>query len=125
MKEIVITSLKTLFADRYLSVLLSALILLALIFSLNIGLSIHPSYVQQVSHYSAFGITQFYRDQWFYIFVFVTFGIVAAVLHVIISVKLLVVKGHSLAVMFAWIGIGIILFSWITSLALLNLRITL
>ncbi|MEI7918562.1 MAG: hypothetical protein WCH58_04220 [Candidatus Saccharibacteria bacterium] len=125
MKTIILKSLKELVADRYLLVLLSVLILLALSFAVTIGLSIHPSYTQQISHYSAFGITNYYIDQWYYIFVFVAFGIVAAILHVIISIKLLVVKGHPLAVMFAWIGIGVIIIGWITALTLLNLRTTL
>ena len=122
MKTIILKSLKQLIADRYLLVLLSFLILLALSFSIIIGLSIHPSYTRQVSHYSAFGITHFYFDQWFYLLSFVLFGIVTAVLHVIISIKLLVVKSRSFAIMFAWFGIGIILLGWVTALTLLNLR---
>ncbi len=122
MKTIIIKSLKDLIADRYLLVLLSALVLLAITFAIIIGLSIHPSERQLISHYSAFGITHFYFDQWFYLFSFVFFGIAVAVMHVIIAIKLLIIKGHSIAVMYAWFGIGIILFGWITASTLLNLR---
>jgi len=122
MKTTIINSLKELIADRYLLALLSALILLALSFTVTIGLSIHPSERQLISHYSAFGITHFYFDQWFYLLSFVFFGIVAATLHVIIAIKLLIVKGHSIAIMFAWFGISIILLGWITASTILNLR---
>ena len=121
-KTIIIKSLKDLVADRYLLVLLSALVLLSFIFVVIIGLSIHPSERQLISHYTAFGITHFYFDQWFYMLSFVLFGIFSTVLHVIISIKLLIVKGHSIAVMFAWFGIGIILFGWVTASTLLSLR---
>ncbi|HZJ34501.1 MAG TPA: hypothetical protein VFD55_00610 [Candidatus Angelobacter sp.] len=120
MKKIIKESLKQLVADRYLLVLVSALVLLALSFAITIGLSIRPSELQLVSHYSAFGVTHFYFDQWFYLLVFVAFGIIVAVLHVIIAIKLLITKGKSFAAMFVWFGIGIILLSWVTALSVLN-----
>jgi len=120
MKIIIKESLKQLITDRYLLILLLAMLLLAFILATIIGLSIHPSELQLVSHYSTFGVTHFYRDQWFYLFVFVAFEIIVAVLHTIIAIKLLIVKGHSLAIMFAWFGIGTILLGWVTTLAVLN-----
>lgn len=125
MKAIIIKSLKALVDDRYLLVLVSTLILIAFIFAINVGLSIHPSERQLISHYSAFGITHFYFDQWFYLIVFVFFGISAAVIQAIIVVKLLIIKGHSLAIMFAWLGIGIILFGWIMASKILDLQVLL
>lgn len=125
MKAIIIKSLKDLVADRYLLVLLSSLVLLTFICVISLGLSIQPSERQLISHYSAFGITHFYFDQWFYQFVFVVFGIGASVLHSIIAVKLLIVKGHSLAIMYAWFGIAVILIGWVTFSEVLGLRILL
>ncbi len=120
MKKTIKESLKQFVADRYLLVLVSVLVLLALSFAITIGLSVHPSELQLVSHYSAFGVTHFYFDQWFYLLVFVVFGVIVAVLHSIIAIKLLTVKGSSFAAMFAWFGIGIILLGWVTALAVLN-----
>ena len=120
MKKTIQESLKQLVADRYLLVLVLVLVLLALSFAITIGLSIHPSELQLVSHYSAFGVTHFYLDQWFYLLVFVIFGVIVGVLHTIITIKLLTVKGSSFAAMFAWFGIGIILLGWVTALAVLN-----
>lgn len=120
MKTTIKESLKLLVADRYLLVLLSFLVLLALAFVSYIVVSVRPSELQLVSHYSAFGITHLYRDQWFYLLVLGLFGLVAAALHTAISMKLLVVKGRTLAIMFAWFGVGIMLFAWVTAAAVLN-----
>ena len=120
MKTIIKESLKTLFEDKPVLVLLSFLIFLSIIFSIIISVSINSSELQLVSHYSAYGITHLYRDQWFYLIVFVLFEIVVATLHSLISIKLLVTKGRSLAIMFAWFGIGILFFGLITAEAVLN-----
>jgi len=120
MKTIVKRSLKQLIADRYLLTLLLSMILISTIASIIIGFSVHPSELQLVSHYSEFGITHLYRDQWFYLLVFVFFGLIVAILHSIISIKLLLVKGRSLAIAFAWLSVGIILLGLITALAVIN-----
>ncbi len=120
MKEIIKESFKKLVADRYLLALLAGLILFCLVLATIIGFSVQPREVQIVSHYSAFGVSRYYLDQWFYLILFVAFELVIAVFHSIISVKLLVEKGRSLAIMFAWYGFGIAVIGFITSLAVIN-----
>ncbi|MBC7943071.1 hypothetical protein H7X68_01035 [Candidatus Saccharibacteria bacterium] len=120
MKKTIQESFTLLIASRYLLVLCSALLLLALSFVIYIGLNVRPSELQLVSHYSAFGVTHLYRDQWFYLLNFGVFGLFASIIHVIIAVKIFIVKGISLAILFAWLGIVIILLAWITSFAVLN-----
>jgi hypothetical protein len=122
MKAFIIKSIKELIADRYLLVLLSTLLMLTVVYAIVIGLSVHPSEIQSFSHYSDFGGTHYYKDQWTYLISFVFFGLVVSVLHIIISVKLLTIKGHSLAIMYAWSGIGVLLFGWIMSSAVLGLQ---
>lgn len=122
MKEIIQKSLKELVADRYLLILVLSSLIVALTFAITVGISIHPSERQLISHYSAFGITHFYFDQWFYLLVFVFFGLNAAIMHAVISVKILIIKGHSLAIMYAWLGLGIVLFGWIMASKILDLR---
>jgi hypothetical protein len=122
MKRIIKDSLKQLISDRYLLSLLVLMILLALGTSILIGLSIHSSERQLVSHYSAFGITHFYFDKWFYSFVFIAFQLLVAALHSIVSVKLLLTKGRSMAILFAWLGIGIILVGYAIESTILGLQ---
>lgn len=120
MKTIIKDALKELIVDRYLLVLVVLNLFLGLGLAIAIGLSIRPSELQLVTHYTAFGVTHLYRDQWYYLLVFVLFQLVVATLHSVLSVKLLLTKGHSLAVMFAWFGIGILLMGGITASAVLN-----
>jgi len=122
MKVIIKDSLKQLVADRYLLIVISVLLLMSLVFAIYIGLSIHSSERQLVSHYSAFGMTHFYFDQWYYLLTFVAFEIIVAVLHSIIAVKLLATKGRSVAIMVAWFGVGIVSMGFVTALTLLDLR---
>jgi hypothetical protein len=116
MKNTIKSSFTSLVADRYLLVLSGILALLALSFAVFIALSVHPSDLQLVSHCSAFGLTHFYRDQWYYLLIFGFFG-----LHIILSVKIMMAKGHSLAILFAWLGIAIVVLAWITAYAIINI----
>ena len=83
-------------------------------------LTVHPSELQLVTHYTAYGVTHLYRDQWFYLLSFGIFGFLVAALHISLAIKLYITKGHPLAIMFAWLGIGIIVFAWVTSYAIIN-----
>jgi hypothetical protein len=104
-------------------VLSAVLILLAVSFAIYIGLSVRPSELQLVSHCSAFGVTHLYRDQWYYLLSFGLFGLFVAALHVALSAKLLMIKGHSLAIMFAWFGIAIVTLAWMTAYAVINIYV--
>lgn len=123
MKKIIKDSLKLLVADRYLLILSGVIALLAISFAIYIGVSVHPSELQLVSHCSAFGITHLYRDQWYYLLSFGAFGLFAAVIHIALAVKLLTIKGHSLAILFAWLGFAIIILAWVTAYAVINIYI--
>jgi len=120
MKKIIQESLSQLIANRYLLVLCGSLILLAIGFAIYVGFNVRPSELQLVSHYSAFGVTHFYRDQWYYLLTFGVFGLCVAVMHAILAVKLLVVKGPMMAIMFTWLSIVIIILAWMTTYAILN-----
>jgi len=120
MKTIIKESFKKLFADRYLLILLSVMILLSLILSTIISFSVHPSELQLVSHYSAYGDMHLYRDQWFYLISFAFFGPIVALLHTIISIKMLIIRDRSLSLLFAWLGIAIVIIGFVISLAVLN-----
>lgn len=122
MKEIIKDSFKKLMADRYLLTLVITMFVFALSCAIIIGFNVHPRDLRLPSHYSAYGITHFYFDQWFYLLVFIFFGFIAAVLHSAIAVKLLIVKGHSLAVMYAWAGLAIILLGLRIALMVLSVQ---
>jgi nitrate/nitrite transporter NarK len=113
-------SFKALITNRYLTVLTAVTLVLALSFMTYILLNVRPSELQLVTHYTAYGVTHLYRDQWYYLFTFGGFAILIAFFHMTISIKLFLTKGHPLAIMFAWMGIGIIIFAWVTAFSIIN-----
>lgn len=121
LKNTIITAFKELTTNRYLTVLSIVIVALALGFMLYIFIAVRPSELQQVTHYTAFGVTHLYRDQWFYLLGFAGFALLTAFLHITIAIKLYITKGHPLAIMFAWLGIGILVFAWLTSIWLINI----
>lgn len=121
LKNSIVTSYKELITNRYLTVLTIVTIVLALGFVAYILIAVRPSELQQVTHYTAFGVTHLYRDQWFYLLGFAAFSLLVAFLHISIAIKIYITKGHPLALMFAWLGIGILVFAWLTSIWLINI----
>lgn len=120
MKNIIVTSFKELITNRYLTVLSIVIVLLALSLSIYIGVRVHPSDLQLVTHYTAFGVTHLYRDQWFYLLSFIGLALLTAFFHIAISIKIYLLKGHPLAISFAWLGVGVLIFAWITAMSIIN-----
>jgi len=119
-KTIFIQPIKELTTNRYLTTLSAILVLLSVAFIIYIGFSVRPSDLQLVTHYTAFGVTHLYRDQWFYLLSFAVFAALVAFLHVALTIKIYITKGHPLAVMFAWLGIGVIVFAWVVAISIIN-----
>jgi hypothetical protein len=113
-------SLKELITNRYLTVLTIVTVVLMVAYVAYILITVRPSELQLVTHYTAYGVTHLYRDQWFYLLSFAAFGIMVAFLHIAIALKMYITKGHPLAIMFAWLGIGIIILAWVTSFSIIN-----
>lgn len=120
MKDTIKQSFNELITNRYLTVLSGAVIGLAIIFVIYVALAVHPSDLQLVTHYTAYGITHLYRNQWFYFWGFAGFAVLVALIHVALGLKLYLSKGHPLAILFVWLGFSIILFAWITTYAIIN-----
>ena len=115
-----VQSIKELVTNRYLTTLSIILVLLAAAFILYIFLTVHPSDLQLVTHYTAFGVTHLYRDRWVYLLTFVGFAVLVTFFHIAMAIKIYVTKGHPLAIMFLWLGIGMIVFAWITAISIIN-----
>lgn len=120
LKNTITQSLKELITNRYLTTLAAVTLFLMILFITYIILSVRPSELQLVTHYTAYGVTHLYRSQWWYLLSFGGFALLAAFLHISIAIKMYITKGHPLAIMFAWMGIGILVFAWITSFSIIN-----
>lgn len=120
LKTSFIHSLKELFTNRYLTTLSIVLVALTIGFIIYILITVRPSELQLVTHYTAFGVTNLYRDQWFYLLSFIGFAVLTAFFHIALAIKIYITKGHPLAIGFLWTGIGVILFAWVTAISIIN-----
>ena len=111
MKTRIQESLKDLFSHRYLTVMIAVLLLLAAGMVVYGALTLQPNELRVVTHYSAYGATHFYRDQWIYLISFILFAIISAALTIVLSIKLLTIKGPSEAVASVWVGVFLVLFN--------------
>lgn len=114
MKIITKQLLTQLVRNKRLLLAVVILIVAAASFIVYVGLSIQPSELQVVTRYSAFGITHFYRDQWFYLISFGIFGLLMAALHCVLAAKLVMINKNSLATTLVWFGVALIGISWAT-----------
>lgn len=113
-------SLKLALADRGFIIALIGVGAATLLILLLGVFQIRPSELQVPVRYSSFGITNFYRDRWYYLLGFVAFALIIAVLHVLVSLRLYVSKGRELAVGFLWLSVIILLISSVFIYAILR-----
>ncbi len=108
MKTLFIEPLKQLSKERRLIIALIVLLVAALSVMIYVGVNIHQNELKIVTHYTAFGSTNFYRDKWYYLITFVVFALVVAVVHSMITLRLLLVKGSEIALGFVWLSVAMI-----------------
>lgn len=108
-------------ADRSLMLALVVLLVVTLAYSIYVIIAINPSELQVVTRYTSYGITNFYRDQWYYLLVFIGFGLLTLVANTVLSVKLLRIKGRQLAILFAWLSVLIMIAAFFTARSILKL----
>lgn len=94
--------------DRvYLTPLIIGGLLVLVLLVMSAG-HIRFSELQVPVRYTSFGITNFYREQWFYQFTFVVFGIAVYLMHALVGSKLYQKKGRTFAVGFQWLSVVIL-----------------
>ena len=111
-------SLQTILGDRaFFAAWLLMLVLVLVVIVLG-SVYIRPSDLQVPVRYSSFGITNFYRDKWYYLISLVVFALVIAVMHTGISLRLMATKGRAFAITFLWMTIAMLIVSTVTIYAL-------
>lgn len=88
--------------------------LLVIVLLLMGAFQIRVSELQVPVRYSSFGITNFYREQWFYQLTFMVFGIGAYLLNALISLKLYQRKGELFAIGFLWLNVAVLIMTLVT-----------
>ncbi|PLS80848.1 hypothetical protein CYG49_03710 [Candidatus Saccharibacteria bacterium] len=87
--------------DRLLIALLLVSTVCALILIVSGLVQIRPSDVQVPVRYSAYGVTNLYREKWYYLISFIGAGLLLLVLHPLVILKMYKEKGREFAVGFA------------------------
>lgn len=118
--ETIHTGFKQLIADKQLLFWAASLIVVALGYSIYVGLSLKPSDIIIAAHYTFYGETNYYREQWFYLLSFVGFGLLVGCLNTALAVKLHMLDKRPLAIGLLWLSIGVILIGWILTASVLN-----
>ena len=111
MKQQIISSFQSIIADRQLLLILAGFVLASLGVLVYLLVTLRPSELQVVIHYTSFGTTNFYRDKWYYLLGFAAFLIIMTVAHVSLTCRFLVHKGRDAAMAFAWLGLVLVVIS--------------
>ncbi len=121
MKHIIKDSFVKLLAHRYLLSLLIALFVFSVGVIIYIAVTIEAGDLKIITHYSAFGVTHFYRDSWVYLLSFIAFIILTLCLTVCIAIKVLGHDRAPLALSVGWLGIANVAITLITYIHLTKL----
>lgn len=102
------------FSYRPLLIASGVMVLVMIGMLIYVATTLHPSEIKIVTHYSAFGVTHFYRDQWVYLVSFAAYAVIAAITTVLLSLKLVSQARRQLAIGFTWAGTALIVIAWLT-----------
>lgn len=109
MKKLFVGAIKTMFADRALFRLAVTIIILTLLTGVTLAIRLNSTELQIATRYSAFGETQYYRNQWYYLLSFVIFIIMIAGTHVALMAKMQQRDMRNQAVLFGGLTIFILI----------------
>jgi hypothetical protein len=111
MKQQIISSFRSIIADRPLLLIVVGFIVSSLIVLTYLLITLRPSELQVVIHYTSFGTTNFYRDKWYYLLSFAAFILIMVVAHIALTYRILMLKGRDAALGFAWLGVVMVFIS--------------
>ena len=105
-------SVKDILADRPYLFLCAATMAAALVYALYAFFTIEPRDIQVISQYSAFGEAQFYKEKWYYMYTFVGFGVVTALINTALMAKLHSLEKRDFGIVLGWVSLIIILIAF-------------
>lgn len=120
MRETFLTAIKLILTDRLMTSLLIVLAAFSVIYSLYVGISLRPGDLQVAMHYTSYGETNYYRDQWYYLISFAVYGGVILAGHGLVAMKLYVMQKRQLAIAFVLFGYLLLIIAWITARSVLG-----
>lgn len=120
MREFITTIFKTVYAEKLLFTALCVFAGLSILVILHMVFVVQPSELRVVTQYTAYGVTHFYRDSWVYFLNYIALIMLTLILHGSVAVKMQLQERKNLALGVLWVGIFIILFTWLTFMRLVE-----
>lgn len=120
-RELIKTSLKATLNDRPYISLIGLVIATCVVYCLVTILNIHPSDVVVYTRYTSFGEVHFYKDHWQYLLNFVAFGLIIAVGHTGIMIKLHNMGRRQTGILVGWFGFTLLLITFAYTLSIIGL----
>ena len=108
MKTAMYPAIQAILKDRVALAGLVALLLASLAAAIILASRIQPSELQVSVQYTSFGGENIYRSQWFYTTAFAAFGVMVALLHSAIFVKIYSLKGRDIALLFGAASVAVL-----------------
>jgi hypothetical protein len=121
MKTTIINTIKPILADRFVVALTFLFVLACLAYCAYVAVSLRPSDLQVAVHYTAFGETNFYREKWYYLINFIVLGILMAVIHTVLIVKLYLQGRRQITILFVWLSLLLVVVTWLITWAVLKI----
>lgn len=121
MKHMISTSFTQLLAHRRLMTVLIILVIVAIVVAVYMAMTIEASDLRIITHYTAYGMTHFYRDSWVYLLSFVAFVILSTLFAIGICLKFLSHDREALAIWFGWTSIALVGLTLLTYIHLTEL----
>lgn len=120
MKSTLLTTIKHVLTDRFMTTLVAALLIVGIAYAVYVALALQPSDLQVAIRYTAFGNTHFYRNKWYYLISFAVFGLLLAVVHGAVAVKLYGRGQRQLAIFLTSLSLFLFVIAWITARSVLR-----
>jgi hypothetical protein len=121
MKQITKKDAKEIIKDRWWSGLAIANAVMAVIVIAVIAAHIEPKETQVITHYSAYGITSFYRNYWYFLWGYALLELIIVLTHTALSLKLYHMKRRDLSLALLWATLGLSCIVLLYAVAILSI----
>ena len=120
-RESIKTLLKETLSDRPYAALVGLVGGTGILYGFIIALNVHSSDVMVYVRYTAFGEAHFYKDHWQYLMMFIVYGLIVAVIHMVLMVKLRDIGRRQTGLFIGWVGFAILLVAFTYAMAVIGL----
>ncbi len=109
--------------DRFMVISWSVFLLVNIIVQAIFAFQIRPSDLTVKVRYTAFGVTNYYDDTWYYLLSFIGFGLFVLIVHTLIAAKLYTERGMHAARLFLMLSIALVIIEYFILSSILEISL--